>query len=79
MKALAGRARTEYRQTDRDGQHSGRSGTDHNEAARNRQVARTRLRVDARSQGRRRLDRGCGASRHRDRALLLGEALGELW
>ena len=79
VEALAGGARTEdaparWRRPARAAARRG----DQDEAARHRRAARTSLRLDARSQGRRRLDLGRGAPRERDRALLLGEPVGEL-
>ena len=72
-------ARTEHGKPDRDGQHGGRSSAP--TRTRRRGVpggAPPSLRLDARSQGRRRLDLGRGALGERDRALLLGEPVGKL-
>ena len=78
MEALAGGLRTEDAEPDRDGQHGRRTGADQAEATRRQRAARTSWLLDARSQGRRGLDLGCGGARELDRPLLLGEAVGQL-
>lgn len=78
MEALGGGARPEDRQADGDREGGSAGGADHDETAPSRCTARTSLRLDARPQGRRRLDLGCGVVRERDCAPLLGESLGKL-
>ena len=60
-----------------DGQRDRGGGADRDQAPR-RPWARASRRLDARSQGRRRLDLGSGALDECDRPLLLGEQVGEL-
>ena len=79
VEALGGGARAEHAQRRRRRPtRGGRGGADQDEAARRPRAARTSLRLDARPQGRRRLDLVRGAPRERDRPLLLGEPVGKL-
>jgi hypothetical protein len=78
VEALAGGVRTDYAQPDDDSQYNGRYDADQDQAAAHWRAAGTLSRLDARSQGRRRLDLGRSALRKRDRAPLLGKPVGKL-
>ena len=78
VQALARAARSEYDHPDADRQRSDRRGADEDETTRRTYPARLSLRLDARSEGGRRLDPVHGALRRRNRTLLLAKPIGEL-
>ena len=76
--ALPGGARTGNGQPDRDGRHGGRGGADQDETTLHPHATRSSLRLDVRSQSRRRFDLGRGLRASATARSLLGQPVGKL-